>query len=208
VVVPAGSASWTSTLIITKAIALQGQTPITGSPGTGVRTVTDRTIVADDIGQRTGAAPPIIRPQLGSSNTATFRLTGFTFRKGAATIIANNGAVRLEGTYPYTRIDHCHFDGLYQNPYLRSAGQIYGVVDHCVLDISVPTIETFEVKHDGWGGKANGDGSWADLPYYGSSKFWFIEDCTFNKIGDISAGGLDCYAGGRFVCRHNYFYIP
>ena len=38
---------------------------------------------------------------------------------------------------------------------------------------------------------ANGNGAWADFPYYGSDKFWFIEDNTIKGTGiDQSAAGL------------------
>ena len=49
----------------------------------------------------------------------------------------------------------------------------------------------------------NGNGAWADFPYYGSDKFWFVEDNTIKGIGGIS-GGIDCHDGGRYVARHNY----
>jgi hypothetical protein len=61
------------------------------------------------------------------------------------------------------------------------------------------------VSHAEWNNKTNGYGSWADFPYYGSGKFWFIEDNTIRGIGGIS-GGIDCHQGGRYVARHNYFY--
>ena len=131
----------------------------------------------------------------------SFRLTGFTFKYGASTTTADNGGVHLLGTCPSTRIDHCHFDQLYANPFIMTRGQIYGVVDHCVFDERGRSL-TFQVYHDGWGGQTHGDGSWADDTYFGSEKFLFIEDCTFNKV---RGGGLDCYSGGRYVARHNRF---
>ena len=47
VMVPAGEASWTSPLIITKGITLQGATSIGGSLSSPV--VTDKTVVVDDV---------------------------------------------------------------------------------------------------------------------------------------------------------------
>ena len=43
-------------------------------------------------------------------------------------------ALHLAGTCPSARIDHCHFDQVYANPFIMTHGQIYGVVDHCVFD--------------------------------------------------------------------------
>ena len=42
-------------------------------------------------------------------------------------------------------------------------------------------------------GPSNGNGAWADFPYYGSEKFWFIEDNTIKGIRRRStSGGIDC----------------
>jgi len=82
-------------------------------------------------------------------------------------------------------------------------GQIYGVVDHCVLD-ERPRALTFQVYHDGWGGHTHGNGSWADNAYFGSEKFLFIEDNTFRNANGYQSVGIDAYGGARYVARHNY----
>src|SRR6266436_2270177 len=93
--------------------------------------------------------------------------------------MAQNGGVRLEGTSQAMRVDHCY------------------------LDFTSSLAESFAVNHNGWGGATNGDGAWADDTAFGSNKFLFIEDCTFNRLD--SGGGLDCYGGGRYVARYNRF---
>jgi len=50
VIVPAGTASWTSTLVITKGITLKGATSIGGSVSSPV--VTDETIILDELPRR------------------------------------------------------------------------------------------------------------------------------------------------------------
>ena len=258
--VPPGTASWTSTLIITKGITLQGATGIEGSLDNPA--VTDKTIILDEVprkgerhqaskaesglaqspraglprarqgdragaaanprrdaaqslsrlrgaaakskvaaGPKTGHPPAIMVARLEPDQS--FRLTGFTFRYGSVASYADNGGVHLEGTCPSARIDHCHFDQLYANPFIMTHGQIYGVVDHCVLD-ERPRAQPFQVFHDGWGGHAHGDGSWADAPYFGSEKFLFIEDNTFRNATGYTGNGIDSYGGGRYVARHNY----
>jgi len=261
VTVPAGTASWTSTLIVTKGITLKGATTVGGSLSDPV--VTDETIILDELPRRnpqnrpgrqkgspageqgslegqqgvperpqgppgppTGALrggggvrgqgrmaprgatgpnadhmPAIINAML--KPTQSFRLSGFTFRYGSATTHADNGGVHLTGSCPSARIDHCHFDQLYANPFIMARGQIYGVVDHCVLD-ERPRSLTFQVWHDGWGGHRFGDGSWADGPHFGSEKFLFIEDNTFRNANGYKSNGIDAYGGGRYVVRHNY----
>jgi hypothetical protein len=265
VIVPAGTASWTSTLVITKGITLKGATSIGGSISSPV--VTDETIILDELPRRSpenrpgrqkgspgaqqgsleeeqplpegqqrsqgrpegdggfrgggfargqgrmgpargggdgpdmGRMPAIINAML--KPTQSFRLSGFTFRYGSATTHADNGGSHLTGSCPSARIDHCHFDQLYANPFIMTRGQIYGVVDHCVFD-ERPRSLTFQVYHDGWGGHSHGDGSWADNSYFGTDKFLFIEDNTFRNAKGYRSNGIDSYGGGRYVARHNY----
>src|SRR6266568_2643737 len=162
VMVPAGEASWTSPLVITKGITLQGATSIDGSSKSPA--VTDRTVVLDDVPRESRGHPPAREQQgprqrpaaffvpagplrgqsrpVSKSNatgvpktghmpaiiiatlkpTLSFRLTGFTFRYGSLTMFADNGGVHLVGTCPSARIDHCHFDQLYANPFIMTDG--------------------------------------------------------------------------------------
>src|SRR6266403_1584090 len=137
VAVPAGTESWTSTLVITKGITLQG-----GGD--------DKTVILDDIplgenrnplGRRqakpidrvsaSAASVPLPRRAKSGSGVGrplvlinvrsrqTFRLTGFTFRYGSRTTKPQNqGCVKIEGTCFSVRVDHCHFDQLYNNAVL------------------------------------------------------------------------------------------
>src|SRR6266702_2546942 len=70
VVIPAGSASWTSTLTIRKGITLQGATTVDGA-GTQNATANDATNITNNSGSG------LINVQLSPSQA--FRLTGFTF---------------------------------------------------------------------------------------------------------------------------------
>src|SRR2546429_7999793 len=72
VIVPAGTASWTATLEVTKGITIQGATTITGTRDNP--NVTDATIILDAV-PRTAAASAIVRANLPVGKT--FRLTGF-----------------------------------------------------------------------------------------------------------------------------------
>ena len=61
------------------------------------------------------------------------------------------------------------------------------------------------IQHDTWGGVGDGKGSWADYPYFGSEKFWFIEDNTIKGSGTAATSGVtDAGIGGRYVVRYNY----
>jgi hypothetical protein len=203
VLVPAGTASWTSSFTITKGVTLQGA----GN---------DTTVILDDIprekgGQRSSGRggfsqkfiQSILRVELGPKQS--FRLSGFTLRPGSITTSGSYG-VWLEGTSPSVRVDHCHFDQLYRGEYVRTAGWLYGVIDHCVFDCRTRS-QSILIWHDGWGGHSNGDGSWADPPYFGTEKFIFIEDNVINNVAGPTqtTGSIDAWAGARYVCRYNTF---
>ena len=71
-----------------------------------------------------------------------------------------------------------------------------------------PKSFSFFVNHNTWGGTSqiNGNGSWADYPWYGTGKFWFIEDNTIIGSGVRQVSGtIDTFNGGRWVARHNYW---
>ncbi len=192
VVVPGGTVSWTSILLVTKGITLQGA----GN---------DATVILDDV-PRTLANEAGSIIAISSTPTQSFRLTGFTFRNGSLTT-TGSGTIRLSGTstVPSVRVDHCHFDSLHCDSDIQIFGWLYGVIDHCVFDMSQAT-GAVTVSHNSWGNQPSGWGSWADPPYFGSEKFIFIEDCVINNHSTApNAGFIDGPHGGRFVARHNAF---
>ncbi len=191
VVLPAGTASWTATLTITKGITVEGAGD-------------DKTVILDDVPRTpSNKGGAILLADLNPKQS--FRLTGITFRAGSLTTRGNNGAVRLRGSCPAVRIDHCHFDGLYQLC-IHTYGCIFGVIDHCIFDCARGSLSIL-VWHDTWGEKFHGDGSWAEPPYFGSEKFLFIEDNTFNNLGlKQTNGNIDAKNGARYAARYNDFY--
>jgi hypothetical protein len=200
ITLPAGTFSWTSRLNITKGITLQGATTIIGA-GTGFPRITDATIIKDNTPRRGSGVLGIIWAEMRSSQS--FRLTGVTFAPGSSTKMPpGSAAIQLTShdSAPCTRvrIDHCHFASLYQGKMIAIGGWVYGVADHNV--ITCRNTYSFLVMHGAYGGTSqyNGNGAWADYPWYGTGKFWFIEDNT------ITNGNIDSYFGGRWVARHNY----
>jgi len=229
VVLPTGTASWTSTVVLTKGITIEGA----GN---------DKTVILDDIpvateprqrtadrsqGKPSGPMHRSARPGSlpgqpgGRGNSAqsifriemtphqSFRLTGITFRPGSVVRERGGGQVPhsivTQGTCSSFRIDHCHFDQLYRSS-IHINGWMYGVIDHCVFDSRARGSASILVQHTNWGGKTFGDGSWTEPPYFGSEKFVFIEDNIFNNLGSKQTNGsIDCSAGGRYVCRYNTF---
>src|SRR5437763_2811239 len=77
--VPPGTASWTSTLVLTKGITLRGASTTDTINGT----VTDATVIVDNLPRTSAARSAIISATL--TGNQSFRLSGFTFRPGLST---------------------------------------------------------------------------------------------------------------------------
>lgn len=188
--IPAGSFTWTTPVRLSapKAITIQGA---------GI----DRTVIVDNVNKAGGnnTEPLVINLALGKR----FRLTGMTFRGMAQDKeVYNKGTVALSGDADDFRVDHIKFDKPGTSA-LRYYGCLYGVVDHCVFDLSNGGKQGNVIWHDRWGGKSYGDGSFADDLCLGTEKAIYIEDSTFIGSGVAEAGVVDCFAGGRFVFRCN-----
>src|SRR5436305_7238317 len=110
VVIPAGIASWTSALIISHGITLQGQTVITGDHTTTPNmTAADYTIIQDDVPRTVNGGALISDSVL--TPTQSVRITCLTLQYGVSlTSDDTNGVMCLSGTCPPFRIDHCYFN--------------------------------------------------------------------------------------------------
>ena len=188
VAIPAGTATWSSTLNVTKAITLAGA-------GIG------QTIIKENVPRDRSSS--VITWVLQANRPS--RMTGIEFQN-AASSESFNGAIMVVGSESGSRtmrIDHCAFTNLFA-PAIQIEGAL-GVADHNTFSFVLTGIG-IEVKHNGWGGRNYGDGSWADLPYFGTSKFFFFEDNTFTNTTQVqTAGNIDSFGGGRYVARHNTF---
>ena len=175
VVVPAGSATWSSVLTITKGITLRGAgvgyTTITGNVGSSAYLI-------------------VYRPSNPILNEA-FRLTGFTID-----LNNNSGALRLQNTsasyrLSNLRIDHNSFENCIMVT-MEINGPIYGVMDS----------NTFSgtVHIDNYGKNAISDWS---IPAFalGSANNFYIEDNLFTGDNTFYSGGH----GGRYVARYNTY---
>src|ERR1039457_5889176 len=191
VIVPAGTASWTSTLRMTKDITLQGQTTVVGADPSSF-TVTDRTVIIDDV-PRTSRARVSALIQGNFSKSQRPRITGITFKVGSDTAPNSSGSAALyfEGACPNFRIDHCSFC-LLSRYNMRLRGNVFGVMDHCVA-VNDSGHERFYFQHDTYGGHSFGDGSWTDDPKFGTNQAFYVEDCSFTSTfdGDAKHGSID-----------------
>jgi ribosome modulation factor len=190
ITLPPGVFTWTRGVTISKDVTLQGAS-YTYQAGTREAYAVDNTIIFDSY-----------EPAALIKTTGNVRITGITFRAGTAN--SGNSAILLTsaGLKTRTRLDHCHFDRLARRA-IWVGGWLYGVADHNVLRFD-GHLQSFYLSTPAYGNRTFGNGSWADFPYYGSDKFFFLETNTF--YGDTAAGGnIDPMEGARAVIRYNYF---
>jgi hypothetical protein len=179
--VPAGSATWSSGLTITKNISLVGS-------GIG------STVISANTGILVVYSPV--------NNAALFRISGFTFDAN------NHQAVQLNNNSLYppiyqVRIDHNRFTnsttvgGAIENYGVR------GVADH-------NTFDNMRGFMRAWGDNSGvGAFDWSHYPelLFGvSNDNFYYEDNTFS-ISNTSGAYMisDCDQGGRYVYRYNAF---
>ena len=224
VLVPAGSATWTSTLTVTKNISIIG-----ASEG--------QTMISEDLSRRGNA--PLISASLSHDSPPqfaySFRLSGFKFTSANPTgtpTTGDNGFIKIVGAShagdsvkPYVRgcvsrvrLDHLTFQSM--NGIFLQLDSVLGVGDHITTIESgtTYTANTMVVWHTNWTpavdpatgnslpstySASKGFGSWADDPYWGTDKYWFFEDCNFT-IPD-STNVSDDQQGARVVYRHCTF---
>lgn len=220
-VIPAGGATWNTTLTITiptsasssTITTIQGATTCTGSGdhnlGTsGIVSCIDGTTIT---GAVSGNPSLVIVPPA----TGELRVTGLTITANTETY---HGIVNFNGTStnPGIRLDHCHFTG---NPYgtgdIEIDGWVYGVIDHNIFFGAEANENEIRVYNGGyWNGETDGLGhaSWADSPHFGSNKAIYIEANYFYSNSTGRGGYVnDCGVGGRFVTRFNttyYQFVP
>ena len=186
--VSAGSATWNSTLIITKGINLIGA----GSASTIITTT---------------AHPGIAyAPAVGAADDP-FRLSGFTFNKATGYSILQwgniNNAPTALGNNKLTkgRVDHCVFASTgTATPLVWLYPGTYGVFDN----------NTFNAYTYAFRATDNTDGSagwkyWGWTP--GTSDAVYVENNTFNFSATVDNCGTSSQGSHRWVFRYNTFNV-
>ena len=196
VLVPSGACTWTTTtpltasVIINKAITVQGQTVCTGLAST--LSCSDNTIISDGTGTGSGEIPLEI-------STSGARLTGFTF-VDTRSVVDSKSAVQTDAGTRGWRIDHCHFHPTNTNHTRAITTYGFGLVDH---NYFVDALDGVDVEGGQSGDKTYpGDASWTQPMSLGSANAVYIEDNEFNYT-QVLDGAYDSYAGARVVFRYN-----
>jgi hypothetical protein len=194
VIVPAGTASWTRALTISKAITFQGA-------GIG------NTIILDSL----PATAPNPQSVLIVNTLAgkTYRITGVEFRGdlNGRTTNFGQGCLKIAGSSNAVRVDNCRFYNL-RNRSLYISGSTFGVVDHCNFQNGLSLQGVIYIDHSGIPGPTGqagsyGDGSWSTPTNLGSANAMFFEDNIMNGPSSASPALTDGNGGNRIVLRHN-----
>lgn len=189
--IPAGTCTWTTTLTY----RAPGSITIIGAGSQSVTGGGDATVIIDNV-SHSPSDNATLAITTGSASSV-FRLSGLTMQGGSGGA-TYNGALRIGGASQNFRMDHMHFK-LIPAVAADLDGWIYGVVDHCLWDMSPNSVNNgLRIGHLAWGGYQYGDGSWADTTTFGSNRFIFLEDNVFNN-----GFANDVNNGGRIVFRHN-----
>jgi hypothetical protein len=166
----------------------------------------DATILVDNIGNRNFAR--LFAVALAPDKPLT-RITGITF-KGGSTVQGYNGIVSFTNSSSdavyNVRLDHCHFDGVYNLQNTSWGGnKVYGVSDHCIIDNTPAQAMQNSVNNGG----GYGDAAFTQSANYGSRDFMFFENWWINNWhnGPTSAsGGWDARYGAAYVIRYSHLY--
>src|SRR6476620_2154759 len=195
VIIPAGKASWTRSLAITKAITLMGLTTTDSVAGTA----NDNTIIQYNLTDK--------RPLISVQSVAgkVYRISGITFQS-ISSVAAMNGFIGLNGYSQKVRVDHCHFALATSPPPaqgIKVSGAVRGVADHNVIE-QLHT-QTFGVYNGGSPKDKFGNTAWSQPTAWGSADFFFVEDNYIKKTGKLT-GVCDGAWGMKLVLRHNHLY--
>lgn len=203
ITLPPGTFYYSSYVAITKGIELMGATTV----DLVAKTANDQTIILDDTN-----ADWVPLLALAPDEGKTISVSGITFKKGSGTTPLNGGLVSMGGGQGTARVrlHHCHFFAAYRIACVY-VGLSYGCIDHNLFSFLVtdPFTKGILARMDNWNGDTNGvgDRSFADYPWFGTEKFLFVEDNTFNNTSGIPLNGVvDLDAGTRIVVRHNHGY--
>src|SRR5215475_1229940 len=198
ITLPAGTFAWSTRVIITKAITLQGQTTVNSDTGT----TNDLTVLIDN--------EPVNASQLVKLVTASgknYRVTGITFSGvGGRSQKSNWGYLSVSGQSQSVRIDHIHATAINNLNGIAVVGNVRGVADHIVEDhMGEQCMQNRVDNADG----LYGDTQFAQPAGYGGADFFFFEDWYISNYqnGSRSAsGGWDARGGAKYVVRYCHLY--
>lgn len=189
VTIPAGSATWSSTVNISnKGVSVVGA-------GKGNTIITCSNAVAFSI-----------QGTLGKF----FRIAEMTLRGYSPSYM-----IRVTGTSQAWRIDHIHFDNIFsgrstgtENGAILVDGYTYGLIDNNLMDGPSPVTHFVMPYQGAWTTGDFGRDSWNRPLSLGTANAVYIENNTvsYDTFAQTNTNGVwDSRSGGRYVVRYNTF---
>lgn len=215
IVIPAGSATWSSQLNISLASLAEGTYYITGSgtPNTGTSTF------------GAGSATTTITDNAGGNPVFNITLTrGQTFDLSLLNIYPESASTQLtspifvvgtcnSGGCPNIRLDNLNFGSTWteggngtQATWMIRTDGVFGVMDHNTVSSS--SVLLGNIHHSSWLGVGQyGDNSWAQPDSFGTANALFFENNVMNSgMQDCDEAPAGSTGGGcRIVVRYNHF---
>jgi hypothetical protein len=135
------------------------------------------------------------------------RLSGLTVNPGAMPQNSGEAGILFLRSGNMIRVDHV---AIHSDRYINVvANDVFGVIDHSDLSPATGSfIQPGRFRHDNFlvpNGKTdgNGDYSWINPAMWGSSNFFFIEDCVTTNSSGSTGLGFDAYGGARYEIRYS-----
>lgn len=186
--IPAGSSSWTSGVSWTNTGGILLGAGSLSTTGGG-----DATVITDNIS--------------GSSNLKVMDLQGLSEIAGI-TVQSGTGSVKDSGTVRVgqttnLKIHHCHFDTSSDSNYqvVQFGGGVRGVMYECIVDlVDLNGLYFYNGRSDPEDeNDEQGNYEWTQPTAFGTSDYFYIEDCVFNNE---DAGRIwDGFTAAKVVVR-------
>lgn len=199
VVLPAGSggaANWTSGIIW----SAPANVTLIGA-GTSATGGGDHTVITDNIASGAAVLAITVSP------SGVFRMSGITFQSGTGDI-KDNGTILING--PGTiRVDHIRLNMTSAANYkaIKLGSGIRGVLDSSILDFTgTNAIYPYNGRFHPSNGEIQANYEWTQPTGFGTSDFFFVEDCVINGTvpsGTYSSRVWDGFTGAKMVVRFN-----
>lgn len=217
--IPAGSSTWTTGVTVTAGIGVTitgagtpTTDPLSRVPSSSCTSGSHTAITID------GVIGFFLSPQYGNS---TMRLSCMELIRGTTGQAWDVLGTCTASGCPNFRADNILFTGweglgthINAAHATATTGDVFGVIDHCRLSGTGSVyLQLTQVNHAHYLGVGSwGDNAWHQTEDYGSNKFLFVENSTFDDAGTSEDEGTRNLAAGdqggsKLVVRFNTFNI-
>lgn len=180
--VAAGTATWSSTLTISKPLTLAG-----AGENSSIINANNAVVMVVNM------------PSAGA-----VRITGFGFTGSGGSTQLESTLINLRGTLDYVRLDHLKFTNIQNHAVYIGLWDTIKVSPKVLFD-HITYTSSLNSGFQRFLKMMGSNTTWNEDDNYGTDNFVFIEDSTFTWTGTAStnSGVTDTEHGARIVVRHN-----